>query len=88
MNALETLFHELNVILKPEGTILFAADNEFGIRYITGTERLADEVYVERNELCNGILKNGFDFKAYYPYPDYRFAEAIYSDDRLLRARW
>ena len=83
MNALETLFHELNVILKPEGTILFAADNEFGIRYITGTERLADEVYVERNELCNGILKNGFDFKAYYPYPDYRFTEAIYSDDRL-----
>ncbi len=83
MNALETLFHELNVILKPEGTILFAADNEFGIRYITGTERLADEVYVERNELCNGILKNGFDFKAYYPYPDYRFAETIYSDDRL-----
>ena len=90
---------KVKTFLKPNGILLIAIENRFGIKYFNGavedhTSRLFSGInnYAginsvktftkgELDELLNHI---GFDdFKYYYPVPDYKFPEVLYTDQSL-----
>lgn len=64
-------------LLAPGGTLLFAACNQFGLKYFAGAGR--DAVSVTRKKIGN--LLAGGEF--YYPMPDYRLPSSVYSEDYL-----
>jgi len=84
-------------LLKPDGVLFVALENKFGLKYFAGaredhTGRSFDgiEGYPEggaagtysRAELEALLHKAGFaDLKFYYPYPDYKLPDEIFSDD-------
>lgn len=81
------------------GTLLFAVGNRLGLKYFAGCKDeycnryfIGPEGYTEvtgnylmsKKEYLKEIKDNGFfDVACYYPYPDYFFPTAIYSDERL-----
>ncbi len=85
--------------LKPEGKILIAAENRYGLRYFCGapephTNHAFDGInrYMRgtsgysfsRQELEEICSKAGFTRqKFYYPLPDYKLPQLIYTDDHL-----
>lgn len=86
--------------LNEQGKILLAVDNRLGVKYIVGNKsEYCNKVYdtikneyktsrmFSKTELEN-ILKNvGFKYrKNYYPLPDYKNTNVIYTDDRLPEA--
>lgn len=76
---------EASNYLKPGGVILAAVENETGVRYWMGAEKLENS-YLE-TEFCGlfeGLTKTwGGKFTMYYPVPDYRYPVAVYSDHYL-----
>ena len=87
--------------LKPEGKLIIAIENKYGLKYFAGCREdhygtlfSGIEGYVSdstistfsKNEL-SGILEDaGFsENKFYYPYPDYKFPKEIFSDKFLPR---
>lgn len=87
---------KIKKLLKKDGKIFIAIENQFGIKYwsganedhlakpFTGLEGYLNVEHVRtfgKNELEEIIIKTGFkDIKFYYPYPDYKFPEIIFSD--------
>ena len=78
--------------LKENGKILIAIDNRFGLKYFTKTNPqgenvnnlLGKKLYVLK-ELKNKINKAGFsDTKIFYPMPDYKLTNVIFTDEHLL----
>lgn len=85
--------------VKPQGHIAIAIENKLGLKYWAGcredhlgTYFSSLENYPEggavRTFTDNGLRriakKCGFEqMQMYYPYPDYKFMTALYSDDRL-----
>lgn len=85
--------------LKPEGKIILAIENRFGLKYWAGcTEDHFGTLFegLEGYPVTSGvktftrkeflkILKEAGDLKAswYYPFPDYKLPMTIYSDRRL-----
>lgn len=85
-------------LLKPDGVLLIAIENRYGIKYfaganedhlgkqyisLTGYEK-TDIVTYGKQELVNILNKCGYSkTKFYYPFPDYKLPSIIYSDDRL-----
>ena len=81
-------------VLKPEGKILLAMPNKFGMKYWSGikqNEKLKPYETIEKNQeniLSLPKIKQILDsqnlkYKMYYPLPDYRFANVIYTDEFL-----
>ncbi len=82
--------------LKPSGRLILALENRYGIKYFAGaaeehTGRLFDGIEgypaspgvetFSKNELSCLLQESGFtDCRWYYPYPDYKFPEEIFSD--------
>ena len=64
-------------LLAPGGTLLLAACNRFGMKYFAGAAR--DEATVTKREL-QALLPGG---SFYYPMPDYKLPNEIYSDGYL-----
>lgn len=64
-------------LLAPGGVLLLAVCNTFGIKYFAGAER--DEVTATKKEL-EALLAGG---RFFYPVPDYRIANEVYSDRYL-----
>lgn len=93
------LFDKIKKWLKPNGKLIVAIENRFGLKYWAGakedhTGKLFDgiEGYRENNkietfskqELSDLLINNGFnDIDFYYPYPDYKLPNLIYSDQYL-----
>lgn len=91
----------LSELLKPNGKIIIAIENRLGLKYFagckedhlgqffTGIEADYSSEGVKtfsKNELIKIFQKSGFsEFQFYYPYPDYKLPEAIYSDKILPR---
>ena len=91
----EQLLVSLRRHLKPDGMLVLAAKNKFGLKYWAGNQ----ETYTRRyfaglenagvrlysgNRLKKLLEQTGFDSQeCYYPYPDERFALEIYSDRHL-----
>lgn len=91
---------DLQRFLKPEGKMLIAVDNRYGLKYFCGarnpyTQRPFSGLnqYEEENrsgynwgkkEFCGLLEQSGFTYyKFYYPLPDYRVVQLIYSDAYL-----
>ncbi len=89
---------ELSAWLKPTGRLLLAVDNRYGIRYFCGapdphTGRPFDGMNrypfgtngysFSRQELITVMERAGLRWKFYYPLPDQRLVQLIYSDAYL-----
>ena len=87
----------LKTFLKPDGVILIAIENRYGIKYWAGaTEDHYEVKYLGlknydcydiqtfgKKELSDIIEKEKFVCKFYYPYPDYKMPYIIFTDQRL-----
>lgn len=84
--------------LKPNGKLIVAIENKFGLKYFAGckedhTGNYFDGIEGYRNNssvktFSKGSLEKmieqlGMQGKFYYPYPDYKLPHSIYSDDSL-----
>ena len=90
---------KLKMYLKPNGKIIIAIENKFGLKYWAGakedhTAKLFDGLqgYLDtdtiatysKTELENMLTNTGFsNLKFYYPFPDYKMPETIYSENYL-----
>ena len=85
--------------LKPNGKIIIAIENKLGLKYWAGCKEDHTGLYFEglegypktdvvrtfsKNEIHELLKDSGFkNNEFYYPYPDYKLPNAIYSDDYL-----
>lgn len=88
--------------LKEDGCLLIAIENKYGLKYFAGCKEdhvaryfaglqgyaPGDNVMTfSRDGLKKLISDAGFsDTRFYYPYPDYKFATTLYSDEYLPKA--
>lgn len=91
--------HMISQMLKPDGTLLLATENRYGIRYFCGagephTGRALEGINhyphgtkgycFSKQELINIINIAGFkNQKFYYPLPDYKLTQLVYSEEYL-----
>lgn len=75
-------------LLKPGGRLFAAVENETGVRYWMGAERLENSyLEAEFRELFAALTKTwGGTFTMYYPVPDFRYMTSMYSDHYLPAA--
>lgn len=85
--------------LKPDGKLLFAVENRYGLKYFCGapephTNRAFDGLnhYIQgtsgfsfsRQELVKIVKQAGFRWhRFYYPLPDYKLPQLVYTDEYL-----
>lgn len=88
---------KINALLAKDGEILMAIENRLGLKYFAGCvedhkgrafegiEGYPNTTGVRtfsKAELEDILRRNGFEqYEFYYPYPDYKFPTAIYSED-------
>lgn len=86
-------------ILKPGGELIIAIENKLGLKYFAGCKEDHTGVAFDgiadyekdngvrtfsKNELKELLNNNGYENEVfYYPYPDYKLPEVIYSDEFL-----
>lgn len=97
---LEMLVDELFPLLAATGRLLFACSNRFGMKYwcgvpdpvkqipFGGLEGNTDETELSRQGLIASLKQNTNigGFQLYYPFPDERLPQAVYSDKYLPTA--
>lgn len=85
--------------LKPDGRLLVAIENRFGLKYFAGAEEdHLGKAYAgirgyegengirtfSKSELARLLNASGFEYtRFYYPYPDYKFPLEIFTDETL-----
>ncbi len=85
--------------LKPDGRLLISYENCFGMKYICGVPEWKtgkmfggirgyagekERYSFSRGEICEALVRSVFrKYKFYYPLPDDRLPQLIYTDDRL-----
>lgn len=71
--------------LKDDGTILFTADNEFGLKtYNINCENTENKRYISKNKIEEILKEFGMDnYKFYYPLPNYKTPNVIFTDKHL-----
>lgn len=96
---IENIIRKIENVLEPEGKILMAVDNKFGLRFFAGNpEKILDkkfesligynnekekiETYTKSN-LEKILNKIGYNIRFYYPLPDYKLPNVIFTDDQL-----
>lgn len=95
----EDYLRELSFLLKEKGKLLLAVDNRYGLKYFCGTsEPYTNIPFAGLNHYPNGtkgysfsrqelteILKRAglAEYKFYYPLPDYKLPQIIYSENYL-----
>ena len=97
-NPYEDFINKLKENLKPNGKILIAIENRFGIKYWCGsnedhTGKMYDGIngYLDnaairtfsKHELEALATKCGMNINFYYMFPDYKFPKIIYTDKSL-----
>lgn len=98
-NGYGQFFDELKSHLKKGGHIILAVDNRYGLQYFAGCrERLTGKYFeglegygnsegvctFSKDALLSLIRKNGFSgVTTYYPYPNFRYMTAMYTDGHL-----
>lgn len=100
-NPYEDFLADIRQKMADGGTLYIAIENRLGIKYFAGCkedhlnkEYAGIEGYAKESkvrtfsyyELVELFKKCGFaEYRFFYPYPDYKFPHAIYSDDYLPR---
>ncbi|MCC8044636.1 MAG: glycosyltransferase [Clostridiales bacterium] len=98
-NPYEEFLRIIKKHLKPDGKIVMAIENKFGMKYFAGCREDHFGTFFEgienyantsgirtfsKTELEKLFDKAGFEtYKFYYPYPDYKFPMRVYSDAYL-----
>ena len=98
----EAMLTKVHSYLKPDGQLILAIENKFGMKYWAGAKEDHTGRYFEGiNDYCNtsgvktftkpGLQKllkeTGYgNLKFYYPQPDYKLPLTIYSDDHMPKA--
>jgi phosphorylcholine metabolism protein LicD/2-polyprenyl-3-methyl-5-hydroxy-6-metoxy-1,4-benzoquinol methylase len=99
IKKLSQYLQRLSNFLKPEGKLLIAVENRFGIRYFCGAvESTTGRPFAGLNPSPEGKNRSGFskkemidllkesglrNHKFYYPLPDYKLPQLIYSEQFL-----
>ena len=92
-------FEKIKKHLKPKGHLILAVDNRYGLTYFAGSKERLTEKYFEglegyghsegvctfsRDAVLSMAKEAGFaETKTYYPYPNYRYMTALYTDEHL-----
>ena len=92
-------FEKLKEHLNPKGTVFLALDNRYGLQYFAGCKERLTGSYFEglegypnsegvctfsKSAVLEMVKKAGFsNVKTYYPYPNYRYMTALYTDQHL-----
>lgn len=100
-NPYEQMLMQVKEYLKPNGRLIIAIENKMGLKYLNGAKedhvgkafagiedyRGVSKVRTfSKPELCQILDHVGFcDRKFYYPMPDYKLPDSIYSDEYLPR---
>ena len=90
---------KLQTHLTPNGHIILALDNRYGLQYFAGCkERLTGQYFeglegyansegvqtFSKDAVLKMVKEAGFEgIKTYYPYPNYRYMNAMYTDEHL-----
>ncbi len=98
-NAFNDFLDKIKTLLKPEGKLLIAIENQFGMKYFSGAKEDHTAIQYDgiigyenkkgirtfgKQELKQILQKSGFEFtKFYYPLPDYKLPNKIFSEDYL-----
>lgn len=97
-NPYNLFLQKLKSHLKPSGKIIIAIENRLGLKYFAGCKEdhlgeyfagimgynVADGVKTfSKKSLCALLDEEGYRYRFYYPYPDYKLPHTIYSDDKL-----
>lgn len=98
-NPYRQFFKEMREKLPAGGHLILAVDNRYGLKYFAGAKERLSGMYFEGLEgydhsggvatfskaaILSMAAEAGFaGAKTYYPYPDYRHAAVIYSDEKL-----
>lgn len=79
--------------LKENGRLILAVENRMGLKYWSGAKEEKSRRFFaglgansdisgfSRREMCEVLEEAGCQGRFYYPFPDYRFAMSIYSDE-------
>ena len=98
-NPFEDFLKNIKSLLKDDGKLLIAIENQFGMKYFSGVEEdHTNKIYdgitgyenkkgirtFGKNELKEILQKSGYSYtKFYYPMPDYKLPNIIFSDKYL-----
>lgn len=67
-------------LLKPDGELIVAVCNQFGMKYWAGAQK--DEYSFSKNSLVK-LMAGAGELEFYYPMPDYKLPVSIYSQSYL-----
>ena len=92
-------FETIKKHLRPKGHLILAVDNRYGLTYFAGSKERLTGKYFEglegygasagistfsKNTILSIVKEAGFESaKTYYPYPNYRYMTALYTDAHL-----
>lgn len=95
----KVLFEDIKKHLKPNGHVILAVDNRFGLTYFAGSKERLTGKYFEglegyghsegvrtysKDAILSMVKEAGFAAaKTYYPYPNFRYMTAMYTDEHL-----
>lgn len=96
--------NKIRTYLKKDGKVLFTIDNSLGVQYLSGkpapssglpfdtltncSERLGARCF-SRKELFDIVQESDLKkCKIYYPLPDWKYAQEIYTDEYLPTEKW
>ena len=96
----ETFLAGMSRFLKEDGKIIIAIENRLGLKYFAGAPEDHTDVFFQglnqylgcdsvrtfsKTEIITILEKVGFKFSDfYYPYPDYKFPNEIFTDETFL----
>ena len=98
-NPYGQFFETIKKHLKQDGHVILAVDNRYGLTYFAGSRERLTQKYFEglegygnsegvctfsKNAVLEMVREAGFgSVKTYYPYPNYRYMTALYTDEHL-----
>ena len=101
-NPYEQFFEKIKEHLNTKGHLILAVDNRYGLAFFAGCKETFTGKYFEgvegyqssegvrtfsKDSILHMAKTAGFGFaKTYYPYPNYRYMTALYSDAQLPSA--
>ena len=100
----ETFLSNIRRLLKPDGVLLIAIENRFGLKYFAGAPEDHTNGYFDgiagypENHSVRTFSKGewerlmeacGFSYhRFYYPYPDYKFPREVFTDESLKEQKY